>query len=114
VAHSTEQRATAQQAELDELITEAADATGILPTIERCEELRDGLRAAITDLSGQVRRRLDAADADTEEWMRLEGALLQAQGALLGGFGRGLRSAAVHVKTLGEAAEALAGCIRDD
>jgi hypothetical protein len=114
VAHSTEQRATAQQAELDELIAEAKDATGILPTIDRCEELRDGLRAAITDLSDQVRRRLDGADAGTDEWMRLEGALLQAQGALLGGLGLGLRSAAVHVKTLGEAAEALADCIRDD
>jgi hypothetical protein len=114
VAHSTEQQHKAQHTELDQLITEAADATGILPTIERCEQLRDGLRDAITDLSDQVRRRLDSADAGTDEWMRLEGALLQAQGALLGGFGRGLRSAAVHVKTLGEAVAALAGCIRDD
>jgi len=110
--HSTEQRTTAQH--LDELIAEAKDATGILPTIDRCGELRDELRPRITDLADQVRRRLDIADRDTDEWIRLEGALLQAQGALLGGFGRGLRSAAVHVKTLGEAAQALADCIRDD
>jgi GTP1/Obg family GTP-binding protein len=114
VAHSTEQRTTAQQAELDELIAEAKDATGILPTIDRCQQLRNELQGRITDLANQVRRRLDYLPAGTDEWMRLEGALLQAQGALLGGLGRGLKSAAVHVKTLGEAAAELADCIRDD
>jgi hypothetical protein len=106
-------RAAAQQP-LDELIAEAQAATGILPTIDRCHHLRDELRAAVTALAAQVRRRLDAADTGTPEWTRLESALLQAQGALLGGFGVGLRSAAVHVKTLGEAAAVLADCIRDD
>jgi hypothetical protein len=106
-------RAAAQQP-LDELIAEAAAATGILPTIDRCQQLRDELRAAVTALADQVRRRLDYAATGTPEWTRLEGALLQAQGALLGGFGVGLMSAAVHVKTLGEAAAALADCIRDE
>lgn len=109
---STDRVATQQP--LDELIAEACDATGILPTIDRCQHLSDELRAAVTDLADQVRRRLDYAARDTAEWTRLESALLQAQGALLGGFGVGLRSAAVHVKTLGEAAAALADCIRDD
>jgi hypothetical protein len=112
MAHSTEQRTTAQN--LDQLIAEAKDATGILPTIDRCQQLRDELRPRITELADTVRRRLDYTARDTAEWTRLEGALLQAQGALLGGFGRGLRSAAVHVKTLGEAAEVLADCIRGD
>jgi len=111
MSHSTEHHTPAQH--LDQLIAEAATATGILPTIERCHELRDELRAAITDLADQVRRRLDYLPRDTADWTRLEGALLQAQGALLGGFGRGLRSAALHVQTLGEAAAALAGCIAD-
>jgi hypothetical protein len=111
MSHSTEHHAHAQH--LDQLIAEAADATGILPTIDRCEELRDQLRDAITELSDQVRRRLDYRAPDTAEWTRLESALLQAQGALLGGLGRGLRSAAVHVKTLGEAAAALTECIRE-
>jgi hypothetical protein len=114
MAHSTEQRTTAQQAELEDLIAEAKDATGILPTIDRCEELRDGLRAAITDLSDQVRRRQDYLARDTAAWSKCERALLQAQGALLGSFGVGLRSAALHVQTLGDAAEVLADCIRDD
>lgn len=114
MSHSTEHHTEPQHAELDQLIAEAATATGILPTIGRCEELRDQLRPRITDLADQVRRRLDYQAPDTAEWTRLEGALLQAQGALLGGFGRGLRSAAVHVKTLGEAAAALANCIRDE
>lgn len=106
-------RAAAQQP-LDELIAEAAAATGILPTIDRCQQLRDELRPRIASLADTVRRRLDYTATGTPEWTRLESALLQAQGALLGGFGRGLRSAAVHVKTLGEAAAALADCIRDD
>lgn len=110
--HSTEHQPATQP--LDELIAEAQAATGILPTIDRCQHLRDELRAAVTDLADQVRRHLDYAATGTPEWTRLESALLQAQGALLGGFGRGLRSAAVHVKTLGEAAAALDDCIRDD
>jgi hypothetical protein len=112
MAHSTEHHAHAQH--LDQLIAEAADATGILPTIDRCEELRDQLRAAIGDLADQVRRRLDYTSTGTAEWTGCERALLQAQGALLGSLGAGLRSAALHVQTLGEAAGALADCIRDD
>jgi hypothetical protein len=111
MAHHTEHHGTTQH--LDQLIAEAADATGILPTIDRCEELRDQLRAAIGDLADQVRRRLDYP-SDTAEWTRCERALLQAQGALLGSLGAGLRSAALHVQTLGEAAAALSDCIRDE
>lgn len=111
MAHSTEHHGTTQH--LERLIAEAADATGILPTIDRCEELRDQLRDAITGLATQVRRRLDCAAPGTAEWTRLDGALLQAQGALLGGLGLGLKSAALHVQTLGEAVAALADCIRE-
>jgi hypothetical protein len=112
MAQSTDRAATQQP--LDELIAEAQAATGILPTIDRCQEMRDELRPRIASLADTVRRHLDYTARDTAEWTRLESALLQAQGALLGGFGRGLRSAAVHVKTLGEAAAALADCIREE
>ena len=112
MSHSTEHHAQAQH--LDQLIAEAADATGILPTIDRCEQLHDELRTAIGDLADQVRRRLDYQASDTAAWTRSEHALLQAQGALLGSLGAGLRSAALHVQTLGEAAAALANCIRDE
>ena len=111
MAHSTEHHAQAQH--LDQLIAEAADATGILPTIDRCQQLHDELRAAIGQLADQVRRRLDYPSG-TAEWTRCEHALLQAQGALLGSLGAGLRSAALHVQTLGEAAAVLADCIRDE
>ena len=109
--HSTEHHAQAQH--LDQLIAEAAAATGILPTIDRCQQLHDELRAAIGQLADQVRRRLDYP-SDTAEWARCERALLQAQGALLGSLGLGLRSAALHVQTLGEAAAVLAECIRGE
>lgn len=104
-----EQRTTAQP--LHALIAEARAATGILPTIDRCEQLRDALRPRITELAEQVRRRLDYLPTGTPKWRRHEQALLQAQGALTGSFGRGLRSAAVHVRILGEAAAELDGCI---
>lgn len=112
MAHSTEQRTTAQP--LHELIAEARAATGILPTIDRCEQLRDALLAHITELAEQVRRRLGRPPTGTPDWQRHEHALLLAQGALTGSFGLGLRSAALHVQTLGEAAAALADCIDDE
>ncbi|MET7687924.1 DUF6415 family natural product biosynthesis protein [Streptomyces sp. NPDC005483] len=114
MSHSTEQRQAAQQAELDDLIAEAQAATGILPTIDRCEEMRDALLAHITELADQVRRRLAGFQDGAPEWQRHKQALLQAQGALTGSFGRGLRSAALHVQTLGEAAAVLDDCMRDD
>jgi len=109
--HSTEHHPGTQH--LEQLLAEAASATGILPTIDRCHEMRDQLRAAIRDLSEQVRHQLDGELEGTPEWRRLDQALLQAQGALTGSLGLGLRSAALHVKTLGAAAAVLAGCIAE-
>lgn len=109
--HSTEHHPGTQH--LEQLLAEAADATGILPTIDRCVEMRDQLRAAIRQLSEQVRRQQDNAAPGTREWRQYEQALLQAQGALTGSLGLGLRSAALHVQTLGEAAAVLAGCIAE-
>ena len=65
MAHSTEHHTQAQH--LDQLIAEAADATGILPTIDRCQQLHDELRAAIGQLAlaFQTRPRLEFAAVDT-------------------------------------------------
>ncbi|MET8079965.1 DUF6415 family natural product biosynthesis protein [Streptomyces sp. NPDC005303] len=114
MSHSTEQRHTAQQAQLDDLIAEARDATGILPTRDRCQEMHDQLRDVIRDLAEQVRRRLDRLATGTTEWARCEQALLQARDALTGSLGSGLRSAALHVQTLGEAAAVLDACMHDE
>jgi hypothetical protein len=112
MAHSTEHHSAAQQQELDQLIAEAAAATGILPTIDECRRLRDALRPAIGRLANQVRRQQDHLARGTVDWQKREAALLRAQGALCGSLGLGLRSAALHVSVLGEAARALDDCIR--
>ena len=108
----TDQAAPAHQ-RYAALIAEAEAAAGILPTIDDCRRLEGELRAAITDLADRVRREQDRLARDTIDWNVREQALLGAQGALLGGPGLGLRSAALHVATLGGAVRALAECIRD-
>jgi hypothetical protein len=108
--HHTEQAAPTHR-RYDDLIADAEAATGILPTIAECERLASELREAITPLADQVRRQQDRLPRDTAAWTVCERALLDAQGALCGGLGRGLRSAALHVATLGAAARRLVECI---
>jgi hypothetical protein len=93
------------------LIVEAEAATGILPTIDDCRRIEAELRAAIGPLAEAVRRRQDRLPREGAAWQACEAALLGAQGALFGDLGRGLRSAALHVQTLGQAARALDACI---
>jgi len=96
---------------LDALIAEGLAAAGILPTIDRCHELRAELVREIRPLIEDVRRQQSRLSRHTIDWQRCETALLQAQGALCGDLGLGLRSAALHVKTLAEAAQLLRGCV---
>jgi hypothetical protein len=111
MSHPTEHPAPAQPAELAELIAEGLAATGVLPTIQRCEELRDALIRGMRPLIDEVRRRQGCEPPGTAAWQLCEDALLRAQGALCGGMGLGLRSAALHVATLAEAAQGLSECI---
>lgn len=113
MAHPTEQSAPAHRRELDDLIAEAEAAAGMLPTIDDCRRLAAELPHAIGILAADVRRRQDRLPLNSAAWRACEAALLDAQGALTGDLGRGLRSAALHVATLGQAAHALADCIRD-
>ncbi|MFI6032928.1 DUF6415 family natural product biosynthesis protein [Streptomyces sp. NPDC051315] len=108
--HHTEQTAPPQP-RLDELIDQATAAAGILPTIDDCRRLEAQLRAAITPLADAVRRRQDRLPEDSPAWQACEAALLGAQAALSGNLGLGLRSAALHVATLGEQARTLAACL---
>lgn len=110
MAHHTEQNAPPQQGDLDELVARAVAAPGILPTIDDCRDLEARLRRAIGPLADTVRRRQGRLAPDTAEWQACERALLGAQAALCGGPGIGLRSAALHVATLAEQAQALAAC----
>jgi hypothetical protein len=96
---------------LDALIAEAKAATGILPTIDRCKQLRADLVRDMQPLIEKVRSEQGRLARDTIDWRRCETALLQAQGALCGDLGRGLKSAAWHVRTLAEAALLLRDCI---
>lgn len=109
MSQSTEPPGTRQT--LDALIAEGLAAAGILPTIDRCHELRADLVREIRPLIEDVRNQQSRLSRHTIDWQRCETALLQAQGALCGDLGLGLRSAALHVKTLAEAAELLRGCV---
>lgn len=108
----TDQAASAHQ-RYAALIAEAEAAAGILPTIDDCRRLEGDARRAIGQLADEVRRRQDRLPRDEAAWEACERAILGAQAALLGDPGLGLRSAALHVATLGEAAQALVDCIRD-
>jgi hypothetical protein len=110
--HHTEQHAPPQP-RLDDLLAEAEAATGILPTIEDCRRLETQLCAAIRHLADSVRRRQDRLPESSVAWQACEDALLGAQAALCGGLGLGLRSAALHVATLGQQVRALAACVED-
>lgn len=106
---STERAAPRQT--LDQLITEGLAATGVLPTIDRCHELRADLVRAMQPLIEDVRRQQSRLSRHTIDWQRCETALLRAQGALCGDLGLGLKSAALHVETLSKAARRLRDCI---
>jgi hypothetical protein len=107
MTHHTEPAAAVHQ-RYDDLIAEAEAAAGILPPIDDCRRLARELRAAIRDLAERVRARQDHLPQDDDAWRACEAALLAAQAALCGGLGLGLRSAALHVSTLGGAARRLA------
>lgn len=110
MAHDTEQAAAPHQ-RYATLIADAEAAAGMLPTIDDCQRLERELRGAIEVLATRVRRDQDRLPRDCADWAIRERALLDAQAALCGGPGRGLRSAALHVATLGAAARALGDCI---
>ncbi|MDF2707055.1 MAG: hypothetical protein K0R62_2707 [Nonomuraea muscovyensis] len=105
--HHTEQTAPPHR-DYQPLIAEALAATGILPTIDDCRRLNAALRAAIGDLAERIRLQQDRTPREAASWQRCEEALLTAQAALFGDLGLGLRSAALHVQTLGEALSGLA------
>ncbi len=111
MAHPTDPAVPTQRRELDDLIARALAAPVVHPTIADCECMNRELRRAIAGLADTVRRDLERLPPATADWQIRERALLNAQGALCGGLGLGLRSAALHVATLAEQARALAACI---
>ncbi|MFJ4785182.1 DUF6415 family natural product biosynthesis protein [Streptomyces sp. NPDC088794] len=113
MAHSTEHHSATQQHKLDELISEAYAATGILPTIDDCRRLNEQLRAAIKELADEVRRRRDQMPARSRDWYRCDRLLADTGPLLAEDMGAGLLSAAMHVAELGRHCQMLRDCIRE-
>lgn len=67
---------------VQELITEALGATGLLPTMQRLTELDEQLRAEIERLLPVVQQRLDQAPPRTREWYALDRAVVDAREVL--------------------------------
>ncbi|MGW0920041.1 DUF6415 family natural product biosynthesis protein [Streptomyces sp. NPDC002755] len=110
MAHPTDQTVALHQ-RYGALIDEAEYATGILSTIDVYRRLDVDLRDAIRVLADQVRREQGRLPTSTINWTVREGALIEAQTALTGDLGRGLRSAALQVSALGAAAGRLVDCV---
>lgn len=109
VNHPTDRAAPGYTpAQVDALIAEAAAATGILPTIDRCHHLNGELRAAIQQLADQVRKQQAAVPDRSRDWYRCDRLLIDTDTVLAEGMGHGLLSAALHVAALGRQAQALA------
>lgn len=104
---------TAPDQTLDDLISEAYAATGILPTIDDCRRINDGLRAAIGELAGQVGERQLHKTARSRDWYRCDRLLADTETLLAQDMGAGLLSAALHVAELGRHCQMLRDCIRE-
>lgn len=106
-AHSRTSTEPAAPPDLDALIKEGLDATGILPPYGRLVDLDTQLRAAIRRLSRRAQTEADAMDRGTPEWYSLQTAVDNARQALDESLGPGLRSAALHVSELARRCHAL-------
>lgn len=111
MTHPTDR--TAPDQTVDDLISEAYAATGILPTIDRCRELNTALREHIRQLDGQVRQRQDKASQRSRDWYRCDRLAADTRELLAHDMGSGLMSAALHVAQLGRHCQMLRDCIRD-
>lgn len=111
MSQSTDRAATEQT--LTSLIDEAAQATQVLPPYERCVELNEGLRNAISGLCEQVEQQAGEHPVRSRDWYRLTGLLEQADMILGAGMGEGLMSAALHVAALGRQARLMRDGIAD-
>lgn len=67
---------------VQELITEALGATGLLPTMQRLTELDEQLRTVIERLMPVVQQWLDQVPPRTREWYALDRALVDAREVL--------------------------------
>ncbi|MFJ8929195.1 DUF6415 family natural product biosynthesis protein [Streptomyces sp. NPDC102364] len=83
------------------LIDEATAATGILPPHDRLVDLAAQLRTELRDLIPVVQARADGMNRGTTDWYSCDRALAGARETLEGDLGVGLRSAALHVASLG-------------
>lgn len=98
---------------LDDLISEAYAATGVLPTIDNCRRINDGLRQAIGELAKQVQHLKAMQPVRSRDWYRCDKLLDGTTHLLACDMGSGLLSAAMHVAELGRHCQMLRDCIRE-
>ncbi|MGX1254247.1 hypothetical protein RKD48_006758 [Streptomyces ambofaciens] len=95
---------TIQERDVQQLLDDAAAATGILPTIGQCQQLNDELRRLLADLDQQVRHRQTGLAPRSRDWYAAERLLIDTGAVLADTMGLGLLSAATHVAALGRQA----------
>lgn len=98
---------------IDDLISEAYAATGILPTIDDCRRINDGLREAIGEHAEEIRERQAGLPARSRDWYRCDRLLADTVELLARDMGSGLLSAALHVAELGRHCQMLRDCLHD-
>jgi len=107
----TDRNATGYTPEqVDELIGQAELATGILPPVEHCGELREQLRAAIGQLAGEVRQQQETLPDNSPAWYRCDRLLARTDDLLKDRLPTASLAAALHVAALGRLARELTDC----
>lgn len=89
---------------VQQLLDDAAAATGILPTIDQCQQLNNELRRLLAELDQQVRHRQADLTPRSRDWYAADRILVDTGVVLADTMGLGLLSAATHVAALGRQA----------
>lgn len=93
------------------LVDEAIAATGLLPPLERLEELNEQLRAILVDLAPVVQAQADGLNRGATAWDRRARALRGTRNALAEEFSGDRRYAAMQVAELGRRVHELSGYV---
>src|SRR5258705_425173 len=90
--------------QVDELIGQAELATGILPPVEHCGELREQLPAAIAQPAGEMRQQQETPPDTSPAWYRCDRPPARTADLLKDRRPTASLAAALHVAALGRLA----------